>query len=140
LPTTLSHLKVQELARVPWELLIIDNVSTDGTAEVARSCWQNAPAPFRVVRESRLGVRYARERGLSEARHTFLGFVDDPPMAADHEPALIKTDSIVDRVLSREGYRTGFRLNRGRCVGTYKEIGHVNSLGKLCTGRYAWTV
>jgi glycosyltransferase involved in cell wall biosynthesis len=77
LPRTLSHLRVQEPARVPWELLLIDNASTDHTAEVARSCWYDAPAPLRVVRESRLGVRYARERGLAEAKYTFVGFVDD---------------------------------------------------------------
>jgi GT2 family glycosyltransferase len=77
LPATLSHLRVQEPARVPWELLLIDNASTDHTAEVARSCWYDAPAPLRVIRESHLGVRYARERGLAEARYTFVGFVDD---------------------------------------------------------------
>ena len=77
LATTLSHLTAQESARIPWELLIIDNASTDETAEVARSCWRNAPAPLRVVNESRLGVRYARERGLNEAKYTVLGFVDD---------------------------------------------------------------
>jgi len=77
LPATLSYLKAQESARVPWELLIIDNASTDGTAEVARTFWQNGPAPLRVINESRLGVRFARERGLAEAKYTFVGFVDD---------------------------------------------------------------
>jgi len=77
LPTTLSYLRVQESARVPWELLLIDNASTDHTAEVARSCWYDAPAPLRVIRESRLGVCYARERGLVEAKYAIVGFVDD---------------------------------------------------------------
>ncbi len=77
LPTALSHLRVQEPAGVPWELVLIDNASTDHTAEVACSCWYDAPAPLRVIRESRLGVRYARERGLAEAKYPFVGFVDD---------------------------------------------------------------
>jgi glycosyltransferase involved in cell wall biosynthesis len=77
LPTTLTHLRLQESSAAPWEVLVIDNASTDGTAEVARSCWQNGPAPLRVINESRLGVRYARERGFFEARYEFLGFVDD---------------------------------------------------------------
>ena len=64
LPVTLSHLKVQEPPAAPWELLLIDNASTDGTADVARSYWQNGPAPLRIIDESRLGVRFARERGL----------------------------------------------------------------------------
>jgi glycosyltransferase involved in cell wall biosynthesis len=77
LPATLSHLKTQEPSPVPWEVLLVDNCSNDGTAEVAYSQWQNGPAPLRIVRELRLGVRYARERGLREARYAFLGFVDD---------------------------------------------------------------
>jgi len=60
-----------------WELLVIDNASTDDTAEVARLCWQNGPAPLRVINEPRLGLRYAIERGFFEARYEFLGFVDD---------------------------------------------------------------
>src|SRR6516164_1105638 len=77
LATTLGHLKEQESPGVPWEVLIIDNASTDGTGEFAQSCWQNGPVPLRLIGESRLGVRYARERGFSEARYEFLAFVDD---------------------------------------------------------------
>lgn len=77
LPLTLSYLKVQEPPPAPWELLLIDNASTDVTAEVARSCWQDGPAPLRIINESRLGVRFARERGFREASYEFLGFVDD---------------------------------------------------------------
>ncbi len=77
LKTTLAHLKLQEPANAPWEVLIIDNASTDGTTEVARTCWQDGPVPIRVINEPRLGVRYARERGLAEAKFEFLGFVDD---------------------------------------------------------------
>jgi glycosyltransferase involved in cell wall biosynthesis len=62
---------------MPWEVLLVDNGSTDGTALVARSCWTNAPAPLRIVNERRPGVRYARERGLIEANYAFIGFVDD---------------------------------------------------------------
>jgi glycosyltransferase involved in cell wall biosynthesis len=61
----------------PWEVLLINNSSTDGTAEIARSCWQNGPAPLSIIDEPRLGMRYARERGLAEAKYGFLGYVDD---------------------------------------------------------------
>jgi glycosyltransferase involved in cell wall biosynthesis len=77
LTTTLAHLKKQESPGAPWEILIIDNASTDGTGEFARSCWQNGPAPLRIIDEPRQGVRYARERGFLEASYEFLGFVDD---------------------------------------------------------------
>jgi glycosyltransferase involved in cell wall biosynthesis len=77
LPATLKHLKAQKLPAAPWEVLLIDNASNDNTPQVAQSIWQNGPAPLRVIREPRLGVRYARERGLREAKFEFLGFVDD---------------------------------------------------------------
>jgi glycosyltransferase involved in cell wall biosynthesis len=83
LPMTLAHLNVQKPPRAAWEVIVVDNASTDGTAQVARSCWQNGPAPLRVVEEPCLGVRYARERGLAEAKYSFLGFVDDDNWVAN---------------------------------------------------------
>ena len=77
LPTTLMHLRAQEEPDVPWELLIIDNASTDATADVASSCWVDGPAPLRIIRESKLGLQNARNRGLAEAAYDYLGFVDD---------------------------------------------------------------
>jgi glycosyltransferase involved in cell wall biosynthesis len=77
LPATLAHLKAQEPPTPPWELLIIDNASTDDTTDVVRSCWKDGPVPLRIIDEPRLGVRYARERGFFEAKYEFLGFVDD---------------------------------------------------------------
>jgi glycosyltransferase involved in cell wall biosynthesis len=77
LPTTLMHLRAQEEPDVPWELLIIDNASTDATADVASSCWIDGPAPLRIIRESKLGLQNARQRGLAEATYDYLGFVDD---------------------------------------------------------------
>jgi glycosyltransferase involved in cell wall biosynthesis len=77
LPTTLAHIKAQVPPRVPWEVVLIDNASTDETAKVALSCWSVGPAPLRVVHEAKLGLQNARERGLKESRYDFLGFVDD---------------------------------------------------------------
>ena len=84
LPTTLAHLKEQEPPGAPWEVLLVDNGSTDDTAAIARSCWQDGPAPLRIVYESRLGTGYARERGFREARYSFIGFVDDDNWVARH--------------------------------------------------------
>jgi glycosyltransferase involved in cell wall biosynthesis len=77
LPAALAHLKVQEPPPVSWELVLIDNASTDNTVEVAESCWKDGPVPLRVVYEEQHGTRYARERGLQEARYSLVGFVDD---------------------------------------------------------------
>jgi glycosyltransferase involved in cell wall biosynthesis len=83
LPATLLHLKSQLSTAVPWEVLLVDNASTDDTADVARACWEGGPVPLRVINEPRLGVRYARERGFVETKHEYLGFVDDDNWVAD---------------------------------------------------------
>jgi glycosyltransferase involved in cell wall biosynthesis len=78
LPETLAHLARQRATGIPWEVIVVDNASTDGTAEVARRLWPELPpAPLRIVRESRLGLSYARQRGLAEARYELVSFVDD---------------------------------------------------------------
>lgn len=79
LPATLSHLQAQQLRTpVPWEVVLVDNASTDDTVETARRCWATRPtAPLRIVHEPMLGQAHARRRGLAEASYEFVSFVDD---------------------------------------------------------------
>ena len=79
LPATLAHLLRQRVApEIEWEVLVIDNASTDETEQVARCCWpSDAPARLRIVREETLGLSRARKRGLVEASHEVVCFVDD---------------------------------------------------------------
>jgi glycosyltransferase involved in cell wall biosynthesis len=53
------------------EIIVIDNASSDRTAEIARSF-----PGVRVVREAQKGLSYARQRGLQEATGDLLAFVD----------------------------------------------------------------
>ena len=82
LSPTLAHLKVQKQPSVPWEIVLIDNASTDNTVEVAESSWVDGPVPLRIVYEAQQGTRYARERGLQEASYSLVGFVDDDTWVA----------------------------------------------------------
>jgi glycosyltransferase involved in cell wall biosynthesis len=77
LPVTLAHLKAQRADRVPWEVILIDNASTDDTVSLTKSFWGEQNVPLRIVSEPRLGTRYARERGFTEALYSIVGFVDD---------------------------------------------------------------
>jgi glycosyltransferase involved in cell wall biosynthesis len=79
LPPTLQHLAAQEVDEdIPWEVLVIDNASSDGTAKVARSVWPaDHRTPLRVIPEGRAGLSYARATGLAEARYEYISFVDD---------------------------------------------------------------
>ena len=79
LPETLRHLVEQEVPEgISWEVIVVDNASTDNTAQVARSLWpDDAPAPMRVVSEPEPGLSHARKRGFMEAKHELVSFVDD---------------------------------------------------------------
>lgn len=63
---------------MPWEVIVVDNGSTDDTPGVARRCWpQQSRARLRVVSEPRVGVMYARMRGIEEAKYELITFADD---------------------------------------------------------------
>jgi glycosyltransferase involved in cell wall biosynthesis len=79
LPETLAHLAAQHVrGRLAWEVVVVDNASTDGTAETAKAGWPaGASAPLRVVAEPRAGLSHARQRGLMESRYEIVSFIDD---------------------------------------------------------------
>jgi glycosyltransferase involved in cell wall biosynthesis len=63
---------------IQWEVLLIDNASTDDSAEVALKCWpQDSPTLLRIVREPQLGLSHARSRALKEAAFEVISFIDD---------------------------------------------------------------
>ncbi len=79
LPAALTHLAAQQVPDdLPWEVIVIDNASSDDTAVIARSTWPvHAPVPLRVVHEPKLGLIHARHRGFVEAKYEFVSFIDD---------------------------------------------------------------
>jgi len=79
LPETLRHVALQDAPPgLRWEVVLVDNASTDGTDRVAARVWpSSAPAPLRVVREARLGLSHAHLRGFTEARGDIITWVED---------------------------------------------------------------
>jgi len=58
--------------------MVIGNVSTKASVQVVRECWgDSGPVPMRILYEPRLGLAYARERALEEARYEIVSFIDD---------------------------------------------------------------
>jgi glycosyltransferase involved in cell wall biosynthesis len=72
----------------PFELIVVDDGSTDATAAVAE-----APGgPVRVVRQANKGVAAARNAGIREARGELITFCDaDDFLFAQHLAALVAT-------------------------------------------------
>jgi len=62
---------------LPWEVVVVDNASTDGTAGRVREFAAGASVPVVVLEEPQPGKAYALNRALSGARGEVLLFTDD---------------------------------------------------------------
>ncbi|MEW6072740.1 MAG: glycosyltransferase family 2 protein [Planctomycetota bacterium] len=60
-----------------WELLVVDNASTDDTLEVARVVARAHPGRVRVIEERRLGLSAARNAAVGASEAELLAFLDD---------------------------------------------------------------
>ncbi|SFF97281.1 glycosyltransferase [Pontibacter chinhatensis] len=80
LPETLRHIACQQVKPdVAWEVLVVDNASSDGSAELAATTWRklSCPAPLKVLHQPQKGLTYARELAMQEAAYEFVLFCDD---------------------------------------------------------------
>lgn len=62
---------------VEWEVLVVDNNSTDATRTVVETFCQKYPGRFRYLFEPRQGLSQARNAGIREAGGEILAFMDD---------------------------------------------------------------
>jgi glycosyltransferase involved in cell wall biosynthesis len=62
---------------VEWEVLVVDNNSSDRTRDVVEGFCRRYPSRFRYVFESRPGKSYALNTAIREARGQILAFMDD---------------------------------------------------------------
>lgn len=73
---TLAGLVAQQFPRDHFEILVLDNNSTDHTRNVVAEFASAHPAP-RYVLETQQGLDYARNRAIAEARGEIIVFGDD---------------------------------------------------------------
>ncbi|MFD9440675.1 glycosyltransferase [Streptomyces sp. NPDC060006] len=98
LPAQLRALASQTYT-APWEVLVVDNGSTDSTREVAEKARPDLPGLRIVDAHERPGESYARNRGIAAARGDFIAFCDaddvaDPGWLAALAAAAPDTDLI----------------------------------------------
>src|SRR5688572_12404265 len=76
---SLYHLETG--GRFTYEIVVIDNASTDATPQAIAAAAGESPAPLRGIHESQKGIVAARNRGIQEARGRWIAFFDDDQLA-----------------------------------------------------------
>ncbi len=80
LPLVLNKLKEQiNTEHFTWEVIVIDNNSTDKTSQVVLEFQANWPlfCNLKYFFEPKQGLAYARQSAVEKARGEFIGFLDD---------------------------------------------------------------
>lgn len=80
LPLILDKLREQvNTEDINWEIVVVDNNSTDDTAKTIQKYQLNWPEsyPLQYYFEPRQGASYARQRAIQEAKGSLIGFLDD---------------------------------------------------------------
>jgi glycosyltransferase involved in cell wall biosynthesis len=80
LPELLERLQNQlHTEHFSWEIIVVDNNSTDNTAKVVQNyqaSWQH-PYPLKYCFEPKQGAAHARHTAVKEAQGKYIGFLDD---------------------------------------------------------------
>jgi glycosyltransferase involved in cell wall biosynthesis len=82
LPSALDALLAQT-GDAAYEVIVVDNNSTDNTADVVRRIAARSQGPIRYVFEARQGLSHARNRGIELARAPIVAFSDDDVRVAE---------------------------------------------------------
>jgi glycosyltransferase involved in cell wall biosynthesis len=78
LDRALRRLTRQKVVGASWELLVVDNGSSDRTPELLREWEARGAFPaMRAIREEQIGLGNARRAAIREARADLIAFIDD---------------------------------------------------------------
>ena len=80
LPATINHIAKQQVRPdINWEVIVVDNASTDNSSNVAVTEWRKyqLPVSFTLLHQPKQGLTYARELAIKNARYEFILFCDD---------------------------------------------------------------
>jgi glycosyltransferase involved in cell wall biosynthesis len=66
-----------------WDVIVVDNNSSDATAEVVQSCAREFPVPVHYIFDGRQGKSNALNTGMNRARAHIIVFTDDDVQVPD---------------------------------------------------------
>lgn len=81
LKRTLIALLEQSLSPTVFEVIVIDDGSTDGTRQIVRSLVDTGHASLKYMRQNNRGAGAARNRGIEMAQGEYVLFIDDDIIA-----------------------------------------------------------
>lgn len=134
--TTLRHLqKQQNTQNIAWEVILVDNNSTDKTSEIAKLVWAERPiVPLNLLLETQVGEANARKTGILSAKYDILSVVDDDNWVAE------------DWILKINTYFENPEIGLVGCAGEgefeqkppfwFEENKHAFAIGKLYDGDF----
>lgn len=76
-PTLEALLNQKKDTDIPWEIILVDNASSDDTSKVAEDILRSGNTPFRIIPESKPGRDNALKTGFKNAKYEYVCNVDD---------------------------------------------------------------
>ena len=93
-----------------WELLLVDNNSSDSTLSILQNYSRQYPDRIKVYTEAKPGAPAARNTGLREATGEWIQFLDADdellPEKLTHQISLIKVNSSIDVIAAAVTFRS----------------------------------
>ena len=71
----------QDIAKNSYEIIVVDNNSTDNTKYVVEEISKGEMPVLKYIKEDRQGLSYARNRGAREASGEIVAYIDDDAIA-----------------------------------------------------------
>ena len=91
LPQALRSLFTQKIENLDYEIVVVDNNSSDDTPATVESLKTESPVPLRYIHEPRQGNAYARNTGVEQAAAPIVAYIDDDCIADENWVARIKS-------------------------------------------------